>query len=497
MLVGRGADNTPETLYGAMSNSAGHFSITRIPPRDYSIMLERRGFVLATGIKKGVVGNGVVNLKPGEQNRDLVLEMVPRSIISGRVLDEYGEPLMGATVEVLPLMFEPVVRFSPQVLTNDRGEFRIGVAPGKYRIKAGPSNSGEPSEVRRDEAEGGQYSGTYYPGVLEMASANVIDAKPGSEVSGIEIRLVRSRTFSIAGTITGIPKDARDVGVTIETAQNSAIGITSSHGWFDRPDNQFSFDHLTSGTYHIYAHARAGEEELQSPVRELTVTDSDIEGISLPLQSGFELMGKIETSRKVTEDQDLIVTLHSAGSGPPRYHRADIGPDGSFKIKNVFAERYQVEVEPLAENSFIKSVTVNGAPVADGILDFSSGAPTGKLKITLSSNGAQVTGKVQYGKEGVLAPFATVLLFPDRESIASNDYRFDRVDANGGYSFKGLAAGRYRLMAVASSISEHSEIMAAIEKERASAEVIEIKEGEKIVKDVKLDLIEEADARQE
>ncbi len=47
--------------------------------------------------------------------------------------------------------------------------------------------------------------------------------------------------------------------------------------------------------------------------------------------------------------------------------------DGKFSIAPVYPGKFRVHVEPLPENAFIKTVSLDGAAVADTVVDLSRG----------------------------------------------------------------------------------------------------------------------------
>src|ERR1035441_3454876 len=75
--------------YGAMSDRTGHFSIATIRPGTYILAPELAGFLYVQA--KGGVPN--LTIKPGQHVTGYQLEMTPRAVISGRVVDEAGDPL--------------------------------------------------------------------------------------------------------------------------------------------------------------------------------------------------------------------------------------------------------------------------------------------------------------------------------------------------------------------------------------------------------------------
>ena len=111
------------------------------------------------------------------------LEMTPQTVISGRVVDEYGDPVQGVPVEALPVaedtgkahFYTPLN--SPSGNTDDHGEFRLRGAPGKYRLRADVQNLGfeRVPDTRGDSDSTALYVATYFPSVASVDRATVLD----------------------------------------------------------------------------------------------------------------------------------------------------------------------------------------------------------------------------------------------------------------------------------------------------------------------------------
>jgi hypothetical protein len=496
-LVGFGSDHWLTSVYGAMSNAAGRFSIEAVPPGVYIVALERRGFIMVPA-KNGFAAQGAVELKPGERQQDVALEMAPRSVIAGRVIDEYGEPMMGITVDALPLGPQVVPALSrTQVPTDDRGEFRLSVPPGKYYLKARnwASQGHGPSEIRSDGTVESDYLETYYPGATSIDAATPVEAKPGEEIHP-EFRLARSPVLSISGVVIGIPETATSVGVNVEWGPDpSTIQSGSTQPWaassHEGLSDKFQLAHLAPGFYRISAVCEVGEARWQSQVVEISLFDSNVEDVRLALTRGFEVTGSVawdSASTPVATREKPSIRLQGIGSfALAGFSMAEVASDGVFTMQDVFAGRYRVVAEPMPENGFVKAVLLNGAPVPDGILDLSGGAEGARLKIVLSAFGGQISGRVEDERGAVPSLFDNVILFPEPEEIpAREQVRFSAVGTDGAYAFHGLAPGRYRLSAVSrSGMSWWHDLKAEINRLHTTADVIEIKEGDVIVRNLK------------
>ena len=120
----------------------GRFEFTDLPAGRFTISVAKGGFVTTT----------VPGQPAGKSRRDRPVRhgqrydrgelRLPRGgVITGRVLDAFGDPVMEASVSAFRAEYiNPGVRrlsASRPVQTNDLGDFRIyGVAPGKYYVGA-------------------------------------------------------------------------------------------------------------------------------------------------------------------------------------------------------------------------------------------------------------------------------------------------------------------------------------------------------------------------
>ena len=192
------------------TDGRGRFAARGVPAGTYRIFATHDDFVRAEAMPI-VVG-------PSQAVRDVTLRMTPTGAISGRALDEYGDPV--ARVFVRAVLMDAVYEGQ----TNDLGEYRLfGLPPGRYVISAapytaprldggtyirptppGPYSRGEgqfmiqlPQLLKTGEfihpmALARQvYARVYYPGVMDPADATPLEVKPGATLSGIDFRTMR------------------------------------------------------------------------------------------------------------------------------------------------------------------------------------------------------------------------------------------------------------------------------------------------------------------
>ena len=93
------SEGEPALVYGALTTPQGHFSISKIKPGEYSITLSRPGFLKTSGPD---ADDDDLHVTKGDEIK-LQLAMMPATILSGHVLDEYGDPMMYVDVTAEPV----------------------------------------------------------------------------------------------------------------------------------------------------------------------------------------------------------------------------------------------------------------------------------------------------------------------------------------------------------------------------------------------------------
>ncbi|MBX9639873.1 MAG: carboxypeptidase-like regulatory domain-containing protein, partial [Mycobacteriaceae bacterium] len=172
MPAGRRPELRPSGVPRAVTGADGKFTITGVDPGRYTLSAERNGYVRFTyGAKKS--GQGMpLQVSAGESLKDLSVKLIPHGVVSGRVLDEDGDPMAQVQVQVLRQRYrdgQKQLDSAGMGSTNDLGEFRIAsLAAGRYYVAAMP-----PRYMRAPGAEDlmAGLTTTLFPGVVDPATA--------------------------------------------------------------------------------------------------------------------------------------------------------------------------------------------------------------------------------------------------------------------------------------------------------------------------------------
>ncbi|MEO8371862.1 MAG: carboxypeptidase-like regulatory domain-containing protein [Candidatus Solibacter sp.] len=483
--------------YGAMSASDGRFSIAAIPPGSYVLFTERTGFVQMM-TPSGAIPLPTINLKSGERVTDYKLEMTPRAVINIRVVDDYGDPVNSVSVSVSPASpGSPVaasLNTSQSSFTSLLGETRISGGPGKFFIKATPATVGtQMPEIRTDGTSEASFGPTWYPSAPAEAAATPVEVAAGSRAS-IELRLIRQRSLTISGIVSGVPQDA-DAIVMLSTYDRAGGRRTNTRSSSAGHLGKFAFSKLPPAHYRVTALIYNNRTPMQSQSVDFTPDSPDALDVQLALATGAEIGGTLQITGEApgAPTDKRTITLQPMGDAMTPATGTNES-DGTFKMPDVFPGRYRVDVKPLPDNGYVKTVELNGAASSALELDLSRGAQGSRLKITLGRDAAQLSGTVT-DKEG--QPLGNtpsiVILTADREHIVPSQ---DGIVKEGGkYNFKNIRPGKYWLFAIDAFRSGLSNNEEDFKRLATAAEEIEIKPGEKIAKDLKILLKEDVDAR--
>ena len=127
------------------TDEAGRFSFTGLDAGKYRLSADRQGFLHQNyGERKYSGGGTPVLVAEGQNVKSLLFRMNPQGVITGKVLDEDGEPLANVQVRASRYMYLGGKRQWTQAATansSDIGEYRLAdLQPGRYLISTNPRN---------------------------------------------------------------------------------------------------------------------------------------------------------------------------------------------------------------------------------------------------------------------------------------------------------------------------------------------------------------------
>jgi hypothetical protein len=478
----------------ATTDQDGRYEFTELAAASYSLSASRSGYV-QMGYKQTRPNSASLPLALGDRQtlERIDIALPPGGVITGRVLDEYGEPVSDTFVTAQRQQFmngtrRPVPAGAPSS-SNDIGEFRIyGLAPGDYFVSANPrGGSPNPFETTNDRAG---YAPTFYPSTTDVSAAQRVTVRAGDTVANIVVTLAPTRMARVSGLVIDTQGQPVRGGAVVVMPASGMVTMPLAPGMV-RPDGTFTINAVAPGDY-ILRSVLNGVPNRQGAVTSMamaavTVSGTDLSNIVLQPQSPIFIKGRLTgdpaTLAQVTP---ASVRLMATPLGSPM---AAIGPAGppqplhddlSFEL-SVYPGDYGVRAVPaLPAGMVIKTVRLNGREVNRGFR-VDAGATLDDLEVEVTTATARVAvASVNARNEAVAS--RDVVVFPQDESqwslqLAGHGHE-GRTDDQGHYQSPPLLPGAYYVAlpdAMETGESADPEFLAAL---RPTAQRVTVGAGE-------------------
>ena len=542
----------------AVTDDRGRFTVPDLPAGRYTVTVTKGGWLTEYhGSKRPGRGPGSpVALADGEHAK-ADMKLVRGAVITGRIVDEYGHPQIGVRPQLMEyrtisgqrrLVSAPYSFAAFLSQTNDLGEYRLyGIAPGSYVLSAQPAfqmtQAGGarmtlPEEVRWALQQGGTsspaspppqgpavtFAPVFYPNVTDAAAATMVTVAAGEERSGIDIVMGLVATARIQGTLTRADgQPARGAQVNIMPQENNDVFFDSGMGMRPTvdPQGRFTFPAVRPGRYIVVARAPSQPPPAPGPpapgtpmarptldlwgVTEVTVEGRDIEGLSVSLQPGLNVSGRIayEAStltppaslagtRIMMASASMLLGVGTTGTASAAQTSSMFqGPtaaDGTFTFAGVMPGTYMIMAPPVGTGWMVKSMSAAGREVPGGF-EVKAGEDLTDIVVTFTDKTSEISGTL-LDAAGRPAPEYFVFVFPAEKGAwtpYSQRLRSPmRPASDGKFRISPLPAGEYYMAALTEFESENLYDASFLEQVAAASFKITLAEGEKKIQDIRI-----------
>lgn len=543
-----------------VTDDEGRFAFPLLPAEHYTLSASKPGYVRTYyGARNSWQGpSAPISIEDGQQVTAR-LSMIHGGVIAGTVLDSFGRPQPGVRVMVVRFRTingerQPTIVSTggPLLLgTDDRGSYRIwGLAPGEYAVAASvttvssdtrlettaetqwaqqvlqhpaspvPGSAGIPAAPPPGPTLG--YAPVFYPGTPDAAGATIITLGPGEERGGLDFPLQWVPTARIEGTI--VDAEGRPApNVTLTLVGKQMIPLLVPFGSTSRTDSRggFTLQGVTPGDYTIVARslaaggpaAPAGRAGGAAPrptswaEQVVSVSGTDVKGLSLRLQPGLTVSGRVVFEGSTAPPSDLSRIRISLGPGPSGGTTVIVGSssavvsgDATFSLTGATPGRYRLlgsvpgtsppapgASGPPTSTWTLKSVVANGVETLDTAFEVGTTDLAGVV-VTFTDHPTELSGSL-LDSNGKPAPGYWVVTFTTDRTMwtsGSRRVRTARPDARGQYRVVGLPPGEYYMVALTDLDPGDLSDASFFEQLAAASFKITLAEGEKKTQDLKL-----------
>lgn len=488
-----------------ITDDQGWFTFAGVPVGHYGIAASRVTYVGAFyGSKRPGRGPGIpVAVAAGAKVDNLSLTLTRGAVITGTLRLPSGERALNMPVTAVAVeTTNGVTRLryaGGRNATDDRGQYRIfGLPAGEYLVIAQPSGlimgsptgindtiqttpaevswieettRPQPGSVAADvkpppRGRPVNYAHVFYPGTANSSLAQPVRVGPGEERQGVDFALALVSTASVSGMVVdrnGAPVSGASIVLRApDDLLNLAGVITARAPVLTGADGTFSLSAVGPGRYHVVARAAGASDLGIWAQQDLLVDGRDIASVSLQLQTGLTVSGRLHFSGATPAAESDVtrarITLSPvAPDGTPevvasgRAASAPVAADGTFVVSGLVPASYRLGITTPAGWSLL-SVDSSGADVADRAIDLRPGEPLSGLVATLTDRPTELTGTLS-DQAGRPAPgYPIVVYSTDRANWRSGSRRVAvaRPATDGTFRLIGLPPGAYYMAAVVS-----------------------------------------------
>jgi hypothetical protein len=348
------------------------------------------------------------------------------------------------------------------------------------------------------------FAPSYLPGTAVFQEATHLKLAAGEERSGVDFQVGAVPVVSVSGTVSGDVRNLASVQLSVIIGGQSLplrMASTPILGQKPDPEGRFKFVNMAPGQYRITARGRRGQNDAtpapavvngggagggrmggnsaNAPVdpsdylfavADVEVRGQEINGVSLALQPGSRLAGRLVLDSPMPPSAvdfakfrlnlsppggtsysisgDTIIGNTFSATQPPQ-----VRPDGSFEISNIGPGTYGLLCTPPADfpkGWWLRSAVLNGHDLLDQTIDVEPGINMSGVMVTMSDKHTELSGVLQTAG-GQPAPEYSVIVFPADRTLwraGSRRMRAARPGDDGTFIVRDLPGGDYVLAAV-------------------------------------------------
>jgi Carboxypeptidase regulatory-like domain len=442
---------TQQVVGSTLAGEDGGFTFTDLKADKYSLQAVKAGYLASAYDQHDIFSTAIVT-GAGLDTDSLELRMTAVAILSGRVTDEAGDPVRGATVTLYRENHdEGRSRITPfrSAPTDDLGAYEMAsLPPGTYFISAKgmPWYAVHPQPRNPANAVGligtvdpsldVAYPTTFYADVLGADGATPIPVRGGDQIN-INLHLLPLPAVTL--TLHAAPGQQ---GVRVPQLQESVFDQSEAvYGQMQFADSDVSIVGVPPGHYVLSQLNQSTGGIAKSTMIDLTRGTVDADAASGEDSGGIKI--KLEGENGVTLPAVMLVGLQSKGAGIVA--NQSMNDKGVAEFGGLKPGDYHFLLFCGDRQYHVTRIALEGKRLLNSSVRVTSGT-TMSVTVTFAAGSVAVEGFAK--KDGKGAAGAMIVLIPSGVNDNVELFRRDQSDLDGSFVLPNVIPGKYTAVAI-------------------------------------------------
>ena len=445
-----GAVTNRQSVLSVITNDDGRFEF-HVPAGKYSMGAAKRGFITSSYNQHEQFSTAIVT-GADLDTESLVLRLAPNAVLTGKVLDEFGEPVRNAEIIVYhESHFQGVSRIVRYraASTDDQGRYEVTpLNEGTYFVSAKatpwyavhPPSSAVDTAGRLSQVDSSldvAYPITYYGDATEAEDATPIPVRGGDRLEA-DVHLTPVPSLHL---ILRFPEDRLSHGFMVPMLQKPVFdGVESMQtGQIQNvAPGVIELDGVPAGRYMVRMPDSNGQMKESA--------DVDLSsGGDLDLSSG-SATGKIKATVQIEGAASLpSALLIGLRNSQGRVSGTQLDAKGEASFSDVTPGKYDVVASSMTQTYSVVRIVSEGETISGHALNVPAGA---SLIISISLVGGSVTVDGFAKRDGKAASGAMIVLVPKDPEANRDRFRRDQSDLDGSFTLPHVVPGSYTIVAI-------------------------------------------------